>query len=136
MVVLNDSGPKMNENDGRDIQYSLHTADPSTQFGGDVPFKTVDIQERLTNPDMKKQESHESNTGLFHDNIGPGGKQKQGFRGIQSTGRYFTVVLDGKQLGVVPIRDAYGTHVVDQIQIDYTHDRTILNGHSGDTSVP
>jgi RHS repeat-associated protein len=136
LVVLNDSGPKMDENDGRDVQYSLRTADPTKPLGGDPGVKTDDIQEHLSNPHMKKQESHEANTGLFHDSIGPGGKQGRGYGGVMSTDRYFTVVLNGTSLGVIPIRDAFGTHVVDHIQIDFTHDRTILNGHTGDTSVP
>jgi RHS repeat-associated protein len=138
LVVENDS-EHVNQDDVRDVEYDLHNAPDAnhpngTILGADV--KSTEISEHLSNT-KDFTESSSRITGQFEDNMGPHGRGKiAGARGSISTDRYFTVAINGKQIGAVRIMDRYGLHLVDHITVDFTNDRTILNGQKGPTDVP
>ena len=138
LAVENDSGSKMGQYDAREVEYDLHNTPDASHPNGSIlgsDVKSTVITEHLSNKvDFKESSSHTA--GQFEDTIGPGGCQMHGCKGTVTTERYFTVEINGKQMGVVPILDRNGTHLVDHIAVDRTNDRTILNGQKGPTDVP
>jgi hypothetical protein len=117
--------------DTRDVNYSLHTApDANNPTGRPVQGSDIEISEHLSNKTLMESTSKDS---IFPDRIGPGGARG---RADKETDRYFTVKMGGKELGVIPILDRFGTHVVDKIVIEYLRDRIKLNGTYKPTDVP
>jgi len=139
LAVENDSGPQMGQYGAREVEYDLHSApDPAHPNGSrlkDDVTSTV-ITEHMSNT-VDFTGSSSTITGQFTDNIGPHGCQIHGCTGTVTTDRYFTVVINGRQIGVVRVLDRNGTHTVDHISVDRTNDRTSLNGHTKEaTDVP
>jgi RHS repeat-associated protein len=126
------SGETGNLWDVRAVNYSLELAPPpGVAFGPQPNFTSVSITEHQSNAALTVGNGTESGTGLFQDSIGPHGKRINS--GIIHSDRYFTVVLDGDQLGQVPIKDRFGMHSTDSIDINNQQDTTRLNGHLDQT---
>jgi RHS repeat-associated protein len=134
MVVINDTGGNskdLSRTNTRDVDYSLHTApDSKNPTGKPVVGDDVVISEHLTGKYFSATSQKDS---VFYDAIGP-----QMVRGHadEATDRYFTVKIGGKELGVIPILDKSGTHVVDHIVVQFRNDRVMLNGTYKRTDVP
>jgi RHS repeat-associated protein len=139
LAVENDSGVIEPEMDGRKVEYDLHNAPDAknpngTPVNADTSNSSV-IYEHNSNKSLS--EGH-SGHGQFADNLGPGGNRKD--TGTLSNDRYFTLTINNKQMGVIPIVDRFGTHIVDHIEVhmDAGHPEnnyTVLNGHRGPTDV-
>jgi RHS repeat-associated protein len=132
MVVLYDSGKKMGALDAREVTYSLHTApDDKNPSGNPVAPGGWSLTEHLSNPSLSPTQDNKKDT--FIDAIGPESIHK----GPDIvTDRYFTATKDSQQIGVIPILDKFGTHIVDHIVIERNNDRTKLNGQYDSTAIP
>ena len=139
LAVENDSGVIEPEMDGRKVEYDLHNAPDAknpngTPINADIGNSSV-IYEHNSNKSLS--EGH-NGQGQFPDNLGPGGNRKD--TGTLTNDRYFTLTINGKEMGVIPILDRFGTHIVDHIEVhmDAGHPEnnyTVLNGHPGRTDV-
>ena len=139
LVVENDSGVIMPEMDGRKVEYDLHNAPDSKHPNGtpvdpEIANSSV-IHEHNSNKSLSEGSSGH---GQFPDNLGPGGNRKDS--GTLSNDRYFTLTSGKKEMGVLPIIDRFGRHLVDHIEVhmDAGHPQnnyTVLNGHRGPTDV-
>jgi len=131
LVVENDSGVFKSDLDAREVEYDLRTPNGSS-LGGDPGPATTNasvITEHQSNKSLKESSGTH---GQFEDEIGTGGDRIHS--GTKNSCRYFTLTVGGKQMGVLPIKDRFGTHIVDSIQIisDAAHpanNHTVLNGH-------
>jgi hypothetical protein len=135
MVVINDTGGSSKDldraYDTRDVNCSLHTApDANNPTGKPVQGSDIEISEHLSNKTLTESAVKDS---VFRDAIGPQGARG---RADKATDRYFTVKMGGKELGVIPILDRFGTHTQDHIVIEYLKDRVKLNGTYKPTDVP
>jgi RHS repeat-associated protein len=137
LAVTSDSGGRpenMRRYDAREVTYTLQTADGNNVVGPNDRKSTVAITEHQSDKTLAGQGTGVSTSngtapgqtpGEFADLIGPGGDHHSP---SQTSTRYFTVVVNGKLLGVIPITDQTGTHAADKIQIDHRNDATKLNG--------
>jgi hypothetical protein len=134
MVVINDTGGSskdLSQSNTRDVNYSLHTApDSKNPAGKPVVGEDIVISEHLTGKYFNASSEKGS---VFHDAIGPRGNR---WHPDVQTDRYFTAKMGGKELGVIPILDRSGTHVVDHIVVEFKNGRVMLNGTYKPTDVP
>jgi RHS repeat-associated protein len=133
MVVINDTGGNKEDLDKgwntRDVNYSLHTAPDANNLTG----KPVQGDDIVTTEHMNNQYfTPSSDKSVFQDRIGPRGALGHA---DESTDRYFTAKINGKELGVIPILDRFGTHLVDHIVVEFQNDRAKLNGTYAPTDV-
>jgi hypothetical protein len=117
--------------DVRGLQYSLEYDAAPAHLGKPATFCTCAITEHQSVPALSAGDPTEFNTGLFQDEIGPHGSTQ----GSVHSKRFFTVVLDGTNLGSVQINDRYGYHPLDDIKINSSADTTELNGHLDPTDI-
>jgi hypothetical protein len=124
--ALSDSGAW----DVRSVNYSLQSNPQPGQRGTSASFCTCAITEHQSATQLTVGNGTEYN-GLFEDNIGPHGSTT----GFIHSSRFYTVVLDGSNIGEVLIMDRFGQHMVDDIQIDSLAGTTKLNGHVDPTDI-
>jgi hypothetical protein len=138
LVVENDSGGHTNEVNRdslgrRIVEYDFRTqpVDAKHPLGGDPGnVRDVVISEHLSNPSVFGGPKYPEKGGQFTDGIG------SGLTGGGSTDRYFTVTRGGKSLGVVPIFDRNGSHLVDHITMTSNPRTVVLNGTLNKTDIP
>jgi RHS repeat-associated protein len=144
LSVINDTGgtsKEMNDKargesgawDVRAVNYNLQFNASPAQMGTSAVFCTCAITEHQSASQLTKGSGTESGTGYFQDWIGP---QANRDGSIVHSKRYFTVVLDGTNLGEVQVNDRFGEHSVDDIKIDTRADTTELNGTLKPTDIP
>jgi hypothetical protein len=110
--------------DVRSVNYSLEVDAGPKRIGKPADFCQCAITEHQKESKLTVGDGTQRNNGLFEDTIGPHGSTT----GFTHSTRYFTVVLDGANLGTVQINDRFGYHTNDDIKIDSKADTTELNG--------